>query len=264
MTIAASSFLFRNWTVRKKLHIGFTSLIFVLALNVILTSYEISRLQEASPKLSYLVYLNIIGIISGCLFIWIITQTVLRPMKRIIHQLENRTSSESLKLYSNDEIGQLARAVNYMKKNNAPKGIALDEKNLLLETILSHSIESIFVFNGDGRVSTYSKGFKSITRYNNPEKETKNVSEIFTNFDLEKAFSHLATHIEDAPFYNQRVFLKTKKGKRHMVDCSICCVKSEEQKIYIGILKELDASVKIKEGISKAFKPNFFKKFVRK
>lgn len=252
LTLAASSFLFRNWTVRKKLHIGFLSLILVLTLNVIITSYEISRLKEAGTKLSYLVYLDIMGIVTGCLFIWIISQSVLRPMKRIINHLENKVSIESLKLYSNDELGQLARAVNYMKKNSVQSEPSLDEKDLLLKTILSHSIESIFIFDEKGGLTNYSKGFKTIARV---QQDQGHLKDVFENLELEKVFSHLSNEKIEDPFYQQRVFVRSKKGKNYMLNCSICKVSGQSHEMYIGILKEVDRSVKIKEGFSKAFRP---------
>lgn len=260
LLIAASSFLFRNWSVRKKLHFGFASLILVLAFNVILTSYEISRLKETGTNLSYLVYLDLIGIVTGCLFIWIISQSVLRPMKRIIHQLENKASLESLRLYSNDEIGQLARAVSSMKKRSLLKEKPSDEKNLLLETILSHSIESIFIFNEEGVLTTFSKGFRSITRYNRKNDPHENISDIFLNLDLKAAFNFLSSNSQNAPFYKQRVALKTKKGKNYPLDCSICRVSGNNNQIYIGILKELQTSVKIKEKLSSTLQLFMFKK----
>lgn len=253
LTLAASSFLFRNWTVRKKLHIGFLSLILVLTLNVIVTTYEISRLKEAGTKLSYLVYLDIMGIVTGCLFIWIISQSVLRPIKRIIHQLENRASLESLRLYSNDELGQLARAVNYMKKSSFQSKPSLDEKDLLLETILSHSIESIFIFNEEGGFTNYSKGFKTIAKVQQDQKG--HLKDVFVNLELEKVFSHLSNEKVKDPFYQQRVFIRTKRGKDYMLNCSICKVSGQSHEMYIGILKEVDRRVKIKESFSRAFKP---------
>ncbi len=253
--IAAASFLFRNWTIRKKLYIGFASLMLVLAFNVVLTAYEISRLEIAKSKLLYLVYLDVMGIITGCLFIWIISQSVLRPMKRMIKQLESQTPVENLQYYCNDEIGQLARAVSYVKNNKRIPNEGKDEKKLLLEAILHASMERIFIFDHLGKLSSASQGFKIIT---GATQNTESVESIF-NLNLKNAFDHLAKPSQDAPFYTQRILYKTKKGRKQAMDCSVCKVEGVGQDIYIGILKEINTSVRMKETLMKTLKP-FLKK----
>lgn len=256
LTIAAVSFLFRNWTIRKKLYIGFASLILVLAFNVVLTSYEISRLDVSQSKLMYLVYLDVLGIITGCLFIWIISQSVLRPMKRIIQQLESKNSLDSLQHYYNDEIGQLARAVSYVKKN---KSTALkseqDEKRMLLEAILHASMERIFIFDHLGRLTSASRGFKVVTGLNSQEKTSHEISDIFVNLNLKNAFEHLAQTHDDAPFYVQHVMCRKKDGKMQRIECSICKVEGVGQDMYIGIVKELNRTVRMKETLKRTLAP---------
>ncbi len=254
LTLAASSLLFRNWTVRKKLYFGFAVLIMILAINVIVTSYEISRLREYDPKLSYLVYFNMVGVVSGCLFFWVITQSVLRPMKRIIHQIETQSSLESLRLHSNDEIGQLARAVNFMKKNKSSIDGSLDEKKLLLDAILSHSVESIFIFDQSGKLSGCSKGFEDIMEFDQLTSDKQVISHFFQNLDLEMAIKHLSQSDKEAPFYEQRVSWDLDQNKNKSAHCSICQVKSKDHEMYIGIIKEVQTSGRVKRLFSKVFK----------
>lgn len=255
LMIAAASFLFRNWTIRKKLYIGFASLILVLTFNVFLTSYEISHLEIAKSKLLYLVYLDVLGIITGCLFIWIISQSVLRPMRRMIKQLESQNPAENLQYYCNDEIGQLARAVSIVKNTKRVANDGKDEKKLLLEAILQASMERIFIFDHLGKLTSASQGFKVVTGF---AKEAENIESIF-NLNLKNAFEHLAQPSQNSPFYIQRVLYRTKTGKKHRMDCSICKVEGMDQDIYIGILKEINPSVRMKETFIKTLRP-FLKK----
>ncbi len=258
MTIAASSFLFRNWTIRKKLYIGFASLILVLTLNVILTSYEISRLNVSQSKLSYLVYLDLMGIVTGCLFIWIISQSVLRPMRRIIKQLEDQNSLESLQYYCNDEIGQLARAVSYMKKKSKHTEGPSDEKKLLLDAILHASMEGIFIIDHRGNLTSASRGFKNITGLSKSSSETQIVN-IIKNLNFKSAIEQLSQVDQDSPFYTQRVLFKTLKGKDQTLECSICKVEGSDQETYIGIVKEITRRARMRETFRKTFNP-FLKK----
>lgn len=258
LTIAASSFLFRNWTIRKKLYIGFASLILVLTLNVILTSYEISRLNVSQSKLSYLVYLDIMGIVTGCLFIWIISQSVLRPMRRIIKQLEEQDSLESLQHYCNDEIGQLARAVSYMKKKSRRTEGPADEKKLLLDAILHASMEGIFIIDQGGRLTSSSRGFKNITGIAKSSKEIQ-IVDVIKNLNLSNAVDQLSKMDQDSPFYTQRLIFKTLKGKEQTLECSICKVEGSDQETYIGIVKEITRRTRMRETFRKTFNP-FLKK----
>ncbi len=255
LAIAASSFLFRNWTIRKKLYIGFASLILVLALNVVLTSYEISRLEIPLSKLSYLVYLDIMGVVTGCLFIWIISQSVLRPMRRIIKQLENQDSSESLQHYCNDEIGQLARAVSYMKNKSKSTQGPSDEKKLLLDAILHASMEGIFIINQEGKLTSSSKGFKNITGLVSSPEKNHQIADIIFNLNLTHAFTHLSKNDQETPFYVQRVFSKTKSGRDQILECSICRVEGSDHEMYIGIIKKITRRTRIKERLNKTFNP---------
>lgn len=249
LTVAASSLIFRNWSIRKKLHIGFTSLIGVLALNVILTSYEISRLKEYQLKLSYLVYLDLIGVVTGCLFIWIVSQSVLRPIKKIIHQLETQSTLENLQLYSNDEIGQLARAVSSIKRSNSLFDEDKSAKNVLLETILSHSTEGIFIFDQRGALTNYSRGFESMTGYSHLEKNNSLVSSTLLGLELEKVFSHLEQEESDNLFYEQKVNCKNEKSQINSLNCTVYKVKGFDEVLFIGVLKQLP-------------KKNFFHSFI--
>lgn len=252
LTIAASSLIFRNWTIRKKFYIGFLSLILVLTSNVVLTTYEITALNGAQSKLPYLVYLDVVGIITGCLFIWIISQSVLRPMRRIINHLENKKSFEEFHAYNNDEIGQLAKAISLMKKNVLPTD-QLDEKKMLMDAVLQLSLESIFIFNQEGSLTSFSKGFKNITTYLDEEIKKMHVSQIISNLDLKQVFDELSKDDVNAPFCMQRVILKSKKGKECAYNCSICKVQGIDHAVYIGILREIQTSALIKEKFQKAF-----------
>lgn len=232
---AAAPLLFKKWTIRKKLHMSFLSLILILGLNALLTSYEIARLKEHHLNLSYLVYLDVLGVVSGVLFIWIISSSVVRPMKKIIERLESKDELEPAAIYGSDELGKLARAISFMKKDQSSLDGTLDMKNRMIEVILDHAIDGIFIFDSDGRIVSYSQSFKTISGYDDEEIHSKMVDEIIPEINLSEIDQVLDT--DKNQFYKKDKSILQKSGKSSLIECSICPIKSEGQNLYIGIIR---------------------------
>ncbi len=227
------------------------SLIFILGLNAVLTSFEVGRLNEHGIHLSYLIYLDLLGIFAGCLFIWIISKSVIRPMRRMVNQIETKTFIENFNTYGSDEIGELARAVSFMKKNHSSTGGVLEEKNKLIEAILDHSFESIFIFNSKGEILSYSRSFKERFGFSEEDLEKGDLDLIIPNVELQKIAERFSGEVPLKYFYTKELLAQKQNRKNLKIECSICPIFSQNENSYVGIIRNLQ-------------KANRFKSFIRK
>lgn len=244
-------FLLRRWSIKKKLHVSLLSLVCILGLNAVLTSFEVARLKEHGMNLSYLIYLDLLGIFVGCLFIWIISKSVIRPMRRMVKQIETKTFLDHFNTYGHDEIGELARAVSFMKKNHSSTGGVLEEKNKLIEAILDHSVESIFIFNAKGEISSYSRSFKERFGFSEEDLDEAGLDLIIPNVELQKIAEQFSGEAPLKYFYTKELLAKKQNHKVFKIECSICPISNQNEECYVGIIRNLQ-------------KANRFKNFIRK
>ncbi|MCH9634034.1 MAG: hypothetical protein S4CHLAM7_07720 [Chlamydiae bacterium] len=243
--------VFRKWSIQKKLHVSLLSLVVILGLNAVLTSIEIRRLKEAHQNLSYLIYLDLLGILAGCLFIWIISKSVIRPMKKMIKQIESKMDVEAVNLYGTDEIGELARAVNMMKKTHSHTGEMLEEKKQLIEAILNHSVDTIFMFNLRGDILSHSQSFRNTFGYQE-EDEKGDLSLILPHIELEDVSKQFKGQSPRLEFYTKEFVAKKVHTKKNFkIQCSICPISGQKEDLYVGIIRNLQKRKRIKHFLKK-------------
>lgn len=241
----------RRWSIQKKLNVSLLSLTVILGVNALFTVYEVNRLKEHDLNLSYLVYLDILGIFSGALFIWIIAQSVIRPMKRMVDQIEKKKFVDPLNAYGADEIGDLARAVSLMKRSHSSTGEVLEEKNQLIEAILDHSIESIFMFNSKGEILSYSHSFKERFGYHEDEMDQAKLSQIIPSIQLQDILKRFSGDSPQKYFYTKELVAQNKSKKSFLIECSVCPVERKNGAVYVGIIRNLKKKNRINSFIKK-------------
>lgn len=254
---SSAPFILRRWSIQKKLHVSLLTLIGILGFNALLTSYEVYRLKEHNLNLSYLIYLDFLGIIFGGLFIWVLSKSVIRRMKKMVEQIENRSFVEPLNTYSADEIGQLARAVSFMKKNHSNTGESLEEKNQLIEALLTHSNDSIILFNQEGVISSYSKSLQKKAGYPDEEMAQISLSELLPALKLHEVMSALSSQSHNEP-HTQELLLHKGSQKKIRVECTISPLSASHKPCYVALVREIKPREKIKSFVTKRL-PSFKK-----
>jgi PAS domain S-box-containing protein len=244
--------LVRGWSIKKKLNVSLLSLTVILFLNALFTLYEVKRLKEHDLNLSYLVYLDFIGTLSGALFIWVIAKSVIRPLKRMVDQIESQKFVDPLNTYSADEIGDLARAVSTMKRSHSSTGEVLEEKNQLIEAILDYSIESIFMFDAEGEIVSYSRSFKERFGYQDEELNEVLLSQIIPNIHLKEILKKFSGEAPQKYFYTKELVAQNKSKKSFLIECSICPIHRKGGSVYVGIIRSLRKKNKFNILINKA------------
>lgn len=244
-------FVFRKWSIQKKLHVSLLTLIGILGFNALMTAYEITRLKEYDLKLSYLIYLDFIGILCGGLFIWMLTNSVIRRMRKMVDQIENRTFLEAQNIYSSDEIGELARAVSFMKKNHMSTGEVLEEKNRLIQAILDHSMDSIFLFNEKGQITSYSKTFKEIFKLEHKKDPTLHLSTLLPSISVEKIKESFKDKKLQKDYYTDEFFALNRLSETLKVKCSIFPIEMHKKVHFVGIIRSQKKTQRFKNFVFK-------------
>lgn len=251
LLFASAPFIFQKWSIQKKLHVSLLTLIGILGFNACLTAYEAYRLKELNLNLSYLIYLDLVGIFCGGLFIWVLSKSVIRRMKKMVEQIENRSFVEPQNTYSADEIGELARAVSFMKKNHCNTGEILEEKNLLIQAILDHSVDSIFLFNSEGLITSYSRSFQEKFGYNDEEIEELNLSALIPSLQMHEVLGHFSEQTAMKKFYTRELFVCKNNQKKVPVKCSIFPIAKATSAVYVGIVRHSRKTERIKSFVTK-------------
>lgn len=252
LALAAAPFLFRRWSIQKKLFVSLLTLIAILGFNALLTTYELHRLKEHKLNLSYLIYLDLLGILSGSIFIWVLLKSVIRPMKNMIKEIQVKESIDPVKTYSLDELGDLARAVSSMKRTHLNTGDVLEEKTQLIEAILDHAVDCIFIFNQKGEILTSSRSFLETFGYSKEQLEETDLSSIIPAMQLQEILENFSGQAPSRQFYVKRLNGIKSNQKTFYLECSICPVRSKKETSYVAIIRRLQRKTKLRDLFKKA------------
>lgn len=242
---AGAPLAFRRWSIQKKLFISLLTLITILGINALLTSFELYRLKDLKLNLSYLIYINVLGILTGALFIWVLLKSVIRPMKKMVEEIETKSFIDPAKAYGLDEIGDLARAVSYMKRTHSVTGEVLEEKTRLIEAILNHAVDSIFIFNTKGEIVSTSRSFLETFGYSQEEVELVDLNLIIPSIHLQEVIQNFEGQQAQKNFYVRELEAKKSNHKTFWVECSICPIEGKSEKIYVAVIRHLHKKNKI-------------------
>lgn len=247
-------FMFRKWNIQRKLHVSLLTLIGILGFNAALTFYEVLRLKEYDLNISYLIFLDIVGISCGGLFIWILSKSVIRRMKKMVEQIENRNFVEPQTTYSADEIGELARAVSFMKKTHCTTGEILEEKNRLIQAILDHAVDSIFLFDAKGSITSYSRSFQEAFGYSENEMQDLEINSFIPSIHLGEILTAFSKNDPQKHFYTKNFLIEPKNQKKLQVECSIFPIASKHSDLYVGIIRKQKRAGHFKSFVNKYLK----------
>ncbi len=180
---ASAPLLFSRWSVRKKLYVAFLSLIGILLLNAFLIYHEIIISKKNSLKLSYLVGVNLVGVFSGALFVFLFLQGILRRLRKMTGKLEKRSFADHpLRSYGSDEIDKLASVIGSVGKEHSSKGAELKKKEDLLNLLAEKVEEAFFICDEEGHILFCTRSLRTLPGM--AGRRMAVVQNIFPNFRL--------------------------------------------------------------------------------
>jgi two-component system, OmpR family, phosphate regulon sensor histidine kinase PhoR len=117
----------------------------------------------------------------------------IRDMEQFTERLRKGEQPGTLLIRSSDEIGMLARNINYMVAELQKRIMALQEEKAKVEAAFSSAIDGVLILSREGRIETVNQGMETLLDERYADMAGKTPLEAFRNLDLQKALDQFRT-----------------------------------------------------------------------
>lgn len=190
--------------------------------------------------------LGLVLIIISCLLSVILSYIITNPLGKIIESIRNYTAGSrniSLPIHAKDEIGELARAFQFMMRTlNASREA---EKDLLvrMQAIMDNTVEGLITIDEKGNIESFNKACTRIFGYRSSEVVGKNVKMLMP----EPYHGEHDTYLKNYQKTGQKKIIGTgrevlgqkKDGVTFPIDLSVSEVNVHGRRIFSGIVRDI-------------------------
>jgi len=147
---------------------------------------EKSIAQLYPPFYKSILIMAIVSLLAALIFSRKITSPI-RKIEAFTQELINSTVPRTLLIESTDELGQVAKNINYLVQQQQEKVKSANEEKVKLEAAFAAMTEGVLILNGRNRAEVINNGLMNILGCRYDDIINKTPMELFRNLELQNA-----------------------------------------------------------------------------
>ena len=202
-------------------------------------------IEEIRIKIITITLLIVIGVL--CL-VYLIVIRITTPIKRIIQMTKGVSKgdlSQKMKIYSDDEIGELAASFNMMMKDLGQANKKLEDKIDELanfKSAINNASDLIIVTNTKGKISFVNEAIKNVTGHTKEEVYGKNIFELCKPTNEKHCMDSWMAMLSSKKSFIGETVSKKKSGKRFDAELRITPILDRNMEVKYCVVIERDVT----------------------